>query len=105
MRRTATSSHSGLQPDDRAYLVRLVAARTGLAAPEAERRVNDVIARASEDIKRARRSAVILAFMLGAAALAGAATAWFAACAGGGHRDGRISPHFLLDCGQPGWRA
>jgi len=32
---------------------------------------------------------VILAFMAGAAALVGAAVAWFAACAGGEHRDGR----------------
>jgi hypothetical protein len=36
---------TGLQADDRAYLVRLVAARTGLSAAEAERRVEDVSAR------------------------------------------------------------
>ena len=36
-----------------------------------------------ENISRARRSAVILAFTAGAAALLGAAAAWFPACAGG----------------------
>lgn len=91
------SSHAGIQQDDRAYLVRLVAGRTGLAPPDAERRVNEVIERVKENISRARRSAVILAFMTGAAALVGAAIAWFAAGAGGAHRDERIKPHPLLD--------
>ncbi|MBV8453717.1 MAG: hypothetical protein JOZ29_15810 [Deltaproteobacteria bacterium] len=77
-----------MQEEDRAYLVRLVTTRTGLAQPEAERRVNEVIGRAQDDIERARKSAVILAFMAGAAALLGAAAAWFAACAGGHDRDG-----------------
>jgi hypothetical protein len=81
------SSHSGVAAEDRAYLARLVAARTGLAAPEAERRVDVAIARAKENIARARRSTVILAFMAGAAALLGAAVAWFAAGVGGKHRD------------------
>jgi hypothetical protein len=70
-----TASRRGLQPDDRTYLVRLVSVRTGLSAPDAEKRVDEVIVRASNNIKRARRSAVILAFMTGAAALAGAAMA------------------------------
>ncbi len=45
--------------------------------------VDEVAARAKENISRARRSAVILVFTAGAAALLGAAAAWFAACAGG----------------------
>jgi hypothetical protein len=68
--------------------VRLVVAYTGLAQPDAERRVDEVAARAKENITRARRSAVILAFSAGAAALLGAAACWFAACAGGRVRDG-----------------
>lgn len=84
-----SSSHSGVAAEDRAYLVRLVAARSGLAAPEAERRVDAAIASAKENIARARRSTVILAFMVGAAALLGAAAAWFAAVAGGEQRDDR----------------
>jgi hypothetical protein len=96
-----TSSHRGMQPEDRAYLVRLVVAYTGLAQPDGERRVDEVAARAKENISRARRSAVILAFMTGAAALLGAAACWFAACAGGRVRDGEVSPHALLDWGRP----
>jgi hypothetical protein len=96
-----TASHRGMQPDDRAYLVRLTAAITGLAPPDAERRVDEVAARAKENISRARRSAVVLAFMTGAAALLGAAASWFAACAGGRVRDGEAPPHALFDWGKP----
>ena len=82
-----TASRRGIQTDDRAYLVRLTAANTGLAAPEAEKRVDTVITQARDNISKARRASVILAFMAGAAALLGAAVAWFAAGAGGAHRD------------------
>jgi hypothetical protein len=99
-----TSSHGGMQPEDRAYLVRLTAAYTGLAQPDAERRVDEAVARAKENVSRARRSAVILAFMTGAAAMLGAAASWFAACAGGHVRDGETSPHMLLDWGRPARR-
>jgi hypothetical protein len=81
------SSHSGVAPEDRTYLARLVTARTGIAAPEAERRVDAAIANARSDLARARRSAVILAFMAGAAALLGVVAAWFAAQYGGRHQD------------------
>jgi len=83
-----TASRQGMQDDDRAALVRLVSARTGLAPAEAERRVSDVATRARDDITRARRSAVLIAFAAGVAALLGAAVAWAAACAGGRDRDG-----------------
>ncbi len=82
------SSHRGILPEDRAYLVRLVSGVTGLAPPEAERRVAAVAESARDNIKRARQSAVILAFMAAAAALAGAAIAWYAAGLGGRHREG-----------------
>jgi hypothetical protein len=81
-----TASHRGIQSDDRAYLVRLTAANTGLAAPEAEKRVDTIITQARDNIRKARRAGVILAFMAGAAALLGAAVAWFAAGAGGRDR-------------------
>jgi hypothetical protein len=92
-----TSSHRGMQPDDRAYLVRLVAAQTGLAQPDAERRVDEVAARAKDNIARARRSAVIIAFAAAAGALLGAAVGWSAACAGGRVRDGAVPAHVLWD--------
>jgi hypothetical protein len=82
-----TASHRGIQSDDRAYLVRLTAANTGLAPPEAEKRVDTIITQARDNIRKARRAGVILAFMVGAAALLGASVAWFAAGAGGRERD------------------
>lgn len=83
-----TSSHRGMQADDRAYLVRLVEGTTGLPAAEAQTRVNDVATRAKQNIDRARNSGVIIAFMSAAAALIGALAAWFASMAGGRQRDG-----------------
>lgn len=82
-----SSSHSGVLADDRAYLVGLITARTGLAPTDAERRVDMAIANARDNLSRARKSGIILAFMAGAAALLGAAAAWFAAVVGGHHRD------------------
>jgi hypothetical protein len=81
------SGHSGVAAEDRSYLVRLVSNRTGLAAPEAERRVDAAIASAKDNIAKARRSTTILAFMAGSAALLGAVAAWFAAAVGGQQRD------------------
>ncbi len=86
------AGHSGTTAEDRAYLARLTASTTGIAPPEAEKRVETVIASARNNIARARRSAVILAFMAGAAALLGAAVAWFAAGEGGRHRDQGVAP-------------
>jgi hypothetical protein len=83
---TATG-RSGAAPEDRAYLARLVAATTGIAEPDAERRVTDAIAGATTALQKARRSAVILAFATAVALLAGAAAAWYASCLGGRHRD------------------
>jgi hypothetical protein len=82
-----SSGHSGVAAEDRSYLVRLVSNRTGLAAPEAERRVDAAIASAKDNIAKARRSTTILAFMAGSAALLGAVAAWFAAAVGGQQRD------------------
>ena len=87
-----TAGHAGITPEDRAYLIRLTAANTGLQPPEAERRADIAIVQARDGIRKARRSGVILAFMAGAAALVGAAVAWFAACEGGQHRDGKVAP-------------
>lgn len=94
---TTSLGHADMAAEDRAYLVRLVMARTGLAQPDAERRVTEVIAQARRAIRRARANAVILAFMAAASLLAGAAVAWFAAGFGGRHRDGEAVPAFWLN--------
>ena len=91
-----TSSHSGMSADDRTYLVQQVMALTGLAANDAERRVDGVIATATTAISRSRRSTVILAFSVATALMLGAVAAWAAACAGGRHRDGETLPTWML---------
>jgi hypothetical protein len=87
-----SAGHAGMASEDRAYLTRLVSNTTGLAAPDAEKRVETVVTQVRDNIRKARRTGVLLAFMAGAAALLGAAVAWFAACAGGEHRDGKSVP-------------
>ena len=84
--------HDGMRADDRAHLVRIVSNTTGLPQADAEKRVVEVAASARENIRRARQSSVILAFMAGASALVGAAVAWFAAGLGGRHRDSPNMP-------------
>lgn len=81
-----------LPGEDRAYLNRVVAGATGLAAPDAERRVNQVIAQARQSASQARRSAVVLGFATAAALAAAAAAAWAAAGIGGRHRDNEFAP-------------
>ncbi|MHC2439961.1 hypothetical protein ACVMB0_007336 [Bradyrhizobium sp. USDA 4451] len=90
-----SSGHSGISAEDHSYLIQQVAAATGLAAAEAEKRVDSVIGDARTAIQRSRRSAVILAFSIAAALLFGAVAAWAAACAGGRHRDGAALPEWM----------
>jgi hypothetical protein len=78
--------------EDRTHLVRVVAGATGLATPDAERRVIQVLTEARNSTSRARSSAVILGFAAAAALAAAAAAAWFAAAAGGKHRDSEFAP-------------
>lgn len=80
-------SRAGIAQDDREFLTRLVASRTGLAPAEADRRVQEAIPSASLAIKRARQSGVIAGFSIAAALLVGAAVAWYSAHLGGQHRD------------------
>jgi hypothetical protein len=84
----AASGRPGIRPEDRAHLVRVVAGRTGIAAGDAERRVDEYIRVSSRAIKRARRSAIVVAFMTAAGLLLGAAVAWIGAAMGGSHRHG-----------------
>jgi hypothetical protein len=91
-----SSSHDGVSTDDRAYLVQQVGSTTGLAANDAEKRVDTAIANAKRAINRSRRSSIILAFSLATAMLLGAVAAWAAACAGGRHRDGAPLPEWMV---------
>jgi hypothetical protein len=91
---TAGLGHSGMAQDDRAYLIHLVQARTGLPQPDAESRVNQVLGKANDAIARARHGAVILTFMIACSLVLGMAVAWLAAASGGQHRDGAVAHHF-----------
>ena len=82
-----SSNHSGVAAEDRTYLVQLVSGVTGLTGPDAERRIDSVVAHARTAIARSRRSAVIAAFSIAASILLGAVVAWFAAGEGGQNRD------------------
>ncbi len=90
-----SSSHSGVNSDDRAYLVQQTATLTGVAAPDAERRVDAAISDSKTAIARTRRSSIIVAFSIAAATLLGAVAAWAAACAGGRHRNGEPLPNWM----------
>ncbi|WP_353647300.1 hypothetical protein [Bradyrhizobium sp. NFR13] len=85
----ASSLRAGeLKPTDRAYVNKVVAARTGLSESDADKRVTDVINDAKAAADTARKAAMQLAFWLTASLLIGAFSASLAATEGGGLRDG-----------------
>lgn len=73
--------------NDRAYLAQLVAARTGISQPDAEKRVNDVIAQAKAAVDEARKFTAAFALWMTLALLLGAFSASAAAIEGGQLRD------------------
>ena len=77
-----------LKPADRAYVSKVVAARTGLSQADADKRVNDVVTQVKADMDAARKATAQLAFWLTASLLIGAFCASLAATEGGGLRDG-----------------
>lgn len=81
---------------DRTYMSRVVAARTGLSQPEAEKRVAEVTNQAKVATDEARKAAAKLALWLAASMLAGAFAASLAATEGGAFRDERWY--------EPGWK-
>ena len=75
-------------PQDRSYLTKLVAARTGLSQADAEKRVDEVTVSARQALDTARRAAAQLALWLAASMFIGAFAASLAAIEGGQLRDG-----------------
>lgn len=71
----AATSRAGMKPDDRQYVSRLVASQTGIAQPDAQRRVEEAVAAATLTVKRARQSGAILGFSIAVSLLLGAAAA------------------------------
>lgn len=85
--------HTDIAADDRAYLSRLVAARTGLPPSDADRRVQQIISESRDAAAKARRSGVILGFTL-AAALVAAGCGVGGSIGGWGDQDLAPSLHF-----------
>jgi hypothetical protein len=77
-------------PTEHARLVAIVAARTGLSVPDAEKRVAGIESDARAAADTARRVGMMLSFWLAASMLAGALASGLAAWEGGAIRDGRM---------------
>jgi hypothetical protein len=95
---TTSMANGSLSADDRAYLAQTVAARTGIAPADAERRVDEVYSRATnaaakakataKDVAdKARKAAAGAALWMTVALLLGAFVASLAATFGGKQRD------------------
>jgi hypothetical protein len=78
---------------DRAYVAKVVSARTGLSQQDAEKRVNDVVTQIKADMDKARKAAMQIAIWLTLSLFIGAFCAALAATEGGGLRDGTWSKH------------
>jgi hypothetical protein len=84
----ALRNGNDLTQADRAYVSRVVAARTGLSQAEADRRVAEIVTEARAAADAARSAAAKFSLWLAAAMLLGALSASLAATEGGGLRDG-----------------
>jgi hypothetical protein len=83
-----------LSPEDRTYLGQIVSANTGLAQADAEARVdqtmtaiNNAKAQAADAAEKARKTAIVAAFITAASFFISAVGAYWAASMGGRHRD------------------
>jgi hypothetical protein len=96
MSRIMASSVRGTSMTDqnRTYLAQLVAQRTGLSQPEAEKRVNEAITAAREAADKTRRAGVLTGFVTAASLVLSLGAAWWAGMKGGHHRDNSIPARF-----------
>lgn len=76
-----------LKPADRTYVAQVVARRTSLSQPDAEKRLTDVVTQAKADLDNARKGAAQVAFWMAASLLVGAFAASIAAAEAGAFRD------------------
>jgi hypothetical protein len=81
-------NNSDLNPADRAYVAKVVSARTGLSQADADKRVTEVTTQIKSDLDKARKNAMQLAIWLTLSLFIGALSASLAATEGGGLRDG-----------------
>jgi hypothetical protein len=81
------STSRDVRSDDKAYVSQVVSQRTGLNQADAQKRVDDVIAKAKANLDAARKAAAQLAFWIVASLLIGAFAASLAATEAGAFRD------------------
>ena len=91
---TSSIASGEFLPEDQAYLATLIQRVSGASAEEAEARVATAIDKAEElatqatDVaESARKSGILLTFLLAAVLIVSAAASWWAATIGGKHRD------------------
>lgn len=80
---------------DKSYVVREISSRTGLAEADAQKRLDDTLATLKAQAETARRYAVLFAFLTAASLLVSGVAAWWAAIAGGKHRDDGVDHSHL----------
>ncbi len=85
-----------LSAPDRAYVARLIAARTGMSPADAEKRLTEITTEAKDAADRARKGAAKLCLWLTASLLFGAFAASLAAVEGGQLRDGTWNDRVLV---------
>src|SRR5262245_57532297 len=84
---TSAVASGSLSDQNRNYLAQLVAQRSGLSQPDAERRVNEAFTAAREAADKARKAAILTGFVTAASLIISFGAAWWAAMRGGQHRD------------------
>jgi hypothetical protein len=85
-----------LSASDRAYLVQVVAQRSGVSQPDAEKRVNEAFTAARAAADKARKGAVLTGFVTAAGLIISFGAAWWAALMGGQHRDNAVPASFAV---------
>lgn len=98
---TGSIKNQSFSERDRAYLTQMVITRTGLPEADAQRRVDasvtearDLEVKARQEADKARRAALITAFIAAVSLLISLGAATAAAAAGGRHRDEKRIPTF-----------
>jgi hypothetical protein len=79
-----------LDDADRSFLTAQIQARSGLAAADAQARLDQTLVEMKAQVDKARRYGILAAFLTAASLLVSAVAAWWAAAKGGQHRDGAV---------------
>lgn len=93
---TSAVASGSLSASDRAYLIQVVAQRSGVSQQEAEKRVNDAFTAARAAADKARKGAILTGFVTAAALIVSFGAAWWAALQGGRHRDNAVPASFAV---------